>query len=234
MIFRFKNFSLQHHKSSMKVGTDAVLLGAWADVENSKKILDIGTGCGIIALMLAQRSNSNIDALDIDKESYIESLENFSSSLWKERLNSYNISLQKFAENKFSEYDLIVSNPPYFKSSFKPEISSRLNARHDVALTTEDLLFYSSKLIKPDGKLCFIFPYEDMEMFKMTANSYGLYCNKSLLIRPNEEGTYIRCILQLEKIKKENIIYEMSIEKDKRHEYTDEYKNLTKDFYIDF
>src|SRR5687768_11535371 len=110
-VFAFKEFSVNQDKCSMKLGTDSILIGAWAKSDRPKRILDIGTGTGVIALMLAQRTNAEIDAIDIEYAAHVQAKENFSASKWSQRLNTFHCSLQEFAPDK--KYDLIVSNPPY-------------------------------------------------------------------------------------------------------------------------
>ena len=123
--FHLKPFSLNHHRSTMKVGTDSMILGTWTSVENINSILDIGTGCGIVSLLLAARSNAQITAIDIDKESIEEASENFNQSPFKERMQSLQIDLNVFSNNTSRQFDLIVSNPPFFVNNLKPEDEKR-------------------------------------------------------------------------------------------------------------
>ena len=137
----------------MKVGTDAVLLGSWVQSENARNILDIGTGSGVIALMIAQKSNAQIDAIDVDENAFQQSCENFYSSPWSIRLNCKHKSLQNYTEEHIGKYDLIVTNPPYFHHASKPFIESRLNARHSDLLTFDELLDGVKKLLNAENNL---------------------------------------------------------------------------------
>lgn len=178
MPFRFKQFSVNDDKSTMKVGTDAVLLGAWADVGEAKSILDIGTGCGVIALMLAQRSGAHVTAIDIDKNSAEQAEENFKASPWS--IEVFNTSLQDFEKGT---YDLIVSNPPFFSNSFLPPKVERKNARHTETLTFDDLMKSVKRLLNPGGRFAVVIPADNAELMN-AANLYGFYCNRKTSVYP--------------------------------------------------
>ena len=150
--FQFKQFTIRHDKCAMKVGTDGVLLGAWAGTESCNRILDIGTGTGLIALMLAQRSKAAIDAIDIEADACLQAQENAESSLFAGRINVFHSDLVDFAQASTHLYGLIVSNPPYFVDSLKCPNLQRNTARHTDTLTLEDLLQYSRKLLAPQGR----------------------------------------------------------------------------------
>ena len=151
--FQFKQFTIRHDKCAMKVGTDGVLLGAWAGTESCSRILDVGTGTGLIALMLAQRSKAVVDAIDIDADACLQAQENAESSLFAGRINVFHSDLVDFAQASTHLYDLIVSNPPYFVDSLKCPNLQRNTARHTDTLTLEDLLQYSRKLLAPQGRI---------------------------------------------------------------------------------
>ena len=144
--FQFKQFTIRHDKCAMKVGTDGVLLGAWAGTESCSRILDVGTGTGLIALMLAQRSKAVVDAIDIDADACLQAQENAESSLFAGRINVFHSDLADFAQASTHLYGLIVSNPPYFVDSLKCPNLQRNTARHTDTLTLEDLLQYSRKV----------------------------------------------------------------------------------------
>lgn len=135
--FQFKEFTVFHDKCAMKVGTDGVLLGAWTECDNCKDMLDIGTGCGLIALMLAQKSAAFIDAIEIDNTAAIQAADNFKNSKWSNRLTIIHKSLQVHANSTSKKYDLIVSNPPFFENSLKTPLASRNIARHNEHLLTK-------------------------------------------------------------------------------------------------
>ncbi len=154
----------------MKVGTDGVLLGAWADCDNAKRILDIGTGTGLIALMMAQRSQAQIDAIEIDEHASEQAIENVNRSPWASRVNVINKSLQDYSKVENKAYDLIVSNPPYFQNSMFAPDKKRTDARHNSNLELEDLLKGAKKLLSNDGKLSIILPYLEGNMFILKAS----------------------------------------------------------------
>ena len=232
--FKFKRFIIKQNNCAMKVGTDGVLLGAWAYCKASTKILDIGTGTGLISLMLAQRSNAFIDAIEIDVNAYTQAKENILNSDWGDRIQIFNISFQDFNSNKSNVYDLIVTNPPYFINSLKANTIERTNARHNNLLTHSELLAGVDKLLTAKGVFCLILPYEQTHDFISMANDYNFYYNKILKVKPTPDKEPKRALIELsrEKIKCEEHI--LIIEKDKRHDYTQQYKDLTKDFYLAF
>jgi tRNA1Val (adenine37-N6)-methyltransferase len=232
--FVFKQFKVLQDKCAMKVGTDAVLLGAWANTIQAKKILDIGTGTGIIALMLAQKSGAKIDAIDIDKDSFIQASENITNSNWKDRINVYQISLQEFAAITESKYELIVSNPPYFIDSSKALEESRTNARHTDLLPYKDLIEGVLKLLQNNGKFYVILPVKEAEIFTKMAEEKKMYLTKLLKVIPRTDKPIKRHLMRFELLKKNRNESEIVIEKNLRHDYTTEYKELTKDYYIYF
>ena len=232
--FKFKKFTINQNNCAMKVGTDGVIIGAWADCEGSTKILDIGTGTGLISLMLAQRSNAYIDAIEIDKNSFFQAKENILNSDWDNRINIFNISFQNFNKNKSNIYDLIVSNPPYFINSLKANTPERTNARHNNLLTHNELLDGVNRLLTKKGVFCLILPYEQTQGFIKLANKYGLYRNKILKVKPTANKEPKRSLIELRKENLKNEETFLIIEKDKRHDYTKEYKELTKDYYLAF
>ena len=217
----------------MKVGTDGVLLGAWANCENAKNILDIGTGTGLIALMLAQRSNGKIDALEIDEVACKQAKENVENSLWRERINIVNKSFQDFSKTAHKKYDLIVSNPPYFQNSLFAPDEKRTNARHNSNLELEDIID-GAKLLDEEGILSIILPYLEGNMFILKSFEKELYCIRQTKVLPKPNREPKRLLLEFMKIKKPLIEQEIIIELNKRHEYSEAYKNLTKDFYLAF
>ena len=174
--FRFKHFTVWHDRCAMKVGTDGVLLGAWSPVTSgSANILDIGTGSGLIALMLAQRCpKADIDAIDIDCAAIEQARENFSASPWSGRLLARCISLQSFAKETDKRYELIVSNPPYFVDSLKNPDVRRQAARHTDTLDYSDLVYCASKLLSTSGTLALILPAEAREKMMYYAGESGL------------------------------------------------------------
>ncbi len=234
MSFQFKQFTIEDGQCAMKIGTDGCLLGAWADVANAENILDIGTGSGIVAIMLAQRSNSIIDAVEIDNSAYNQSCENFSKSPWAERLNVFNISIQEYVKSSNKKYDLIVSCPPYFLNSMKAADKKRNLARHTDSLTFEELLFCSLKLLKPDGKFCVMIPFDLNKLFCNKALIEGYHVSKFTDVIPKAGKAPLRILLQMERAKKSIINDSITILDEEGKLYTDEYKKLTGEFYINF
>jgi len=232
--FKFKQFTIYQDNCAMKVGTDGVLLGSWADCENAKSILDIGTGTGLIALMLAQRSNSEIDAVEIDDLACMQAKENIAKTDWKDSIQIINTPFQNFSKSIDKKYDLIVSNPPYFQNSLFAPDKKRTDARHNSNLQLDELLSGALELLADNGALSVILPYLEGNFFILKASELGLYCTRqtNVLPRPNKEPK--RLLLEFMKIKKPLVEQEIIIELNKRHEYSDAYKNLTKDFYLAF
>ena len=236
--FTFKQFKIYHDKCAMKVGTDGVLLGAWADCKNATNILDIGTGTGLIAIMLAQRSDAQITAVEIVQEAFEQAIFNVNNTEWKARINVQNIRFQKFANNfneqKKSLFDLIVSNPPFFSNSLKPPKEKKKLAKHNDSLPFEDLIFGVNKLLSKNGKFAIILPFDAYENFIKLCLSVNLFCNKITFVKPNPKKEPKRVLMEFNKNKKELFTEILTIEIDKRNIYTAEYKEITKDFYLNF
>lgn len=229
-MFQFKQFSIVQEKSAMKVGTDGVLLGAWVPVHEKKNILDVGSGTGLIALMLAQRNlEANIDAIEIDDAASLEATFNFNKSPWSERLK---LTKASFLDTTISQkYDLIVSNPPYFTDSFKEQASQRTLARHVGTLTFEVLLQRSFEFLTNQGMCAFIIPYKEESTFVALAESIGFYLKKRTRVKGREGIPYKRSLLYLSKEKCNCEEDELIVEID-RHVYTQDYINLTQPFYL--
>lgn len=218
----------------MKIGTDGVLLGAWAAVEQRPfAILDIGTGTGIIALMLAQRSHAEVvDALEIDDDAYEQAVENFEASPWGDRLFCYHAGFMEFVEEmEDEEYDLIISNPPFYSEDYKSDNQQRDVARFTDALPFEHLLYGTSKLLATNGKAAFIIPYREEANFLGIASQVGLFANRITHVKGTPDSKIKRSLIELSfvegAIKTNELIIETA-----RHQYTDEYIALTKAFYL--
>lgn len=231
--FRFKKFTVYHDKCAMKVGTDAVLLGAWADTSFCRNILDIGTGTGIIALMLAQRSQATVEAIDIDKEACVQATENAAASPYTERIKVIHASCADFAaSNQQKRYDLIVSNPPYFINSLKCPDNKRTVARHTDTLLLSDLIREAQTLLSLSGRIALVLPYERLEEVKALASANHLYICRQTDVIPTPGAAPKRLLVELstteENIKNRDTL---TIE-EARHQYTPEYIALTKEFYL--
>jgi tRNA1Val (adenine37-N6)-methyltransferase len=230
--FNFKQFTIRQEKSAFKVGTDGVLIGAIADISKAETILDIGSGTGLISLMLAQRSEALITGIEPDSESCSQSMENVGHSPWHNRIKIVNTDLQNFFPGT-GIFDLIVSNPPYFTDSLKNPDPRKSAARHNDSLSTDELLKGVVRLMKDSGRFLVIMPYVEGNIFIAEANKYGLFCNGIVKIRPLPGAEIRRLILTFEKIKKNPVEKFLTIEHG-RHEYTEDYINLTKEFYLKF
>ena len=205
----------------MKVGTDAVLLGAWVNVNNAKSILDIGTGSGVIALMLAQRSDAFIDAIEPDATSAEQAKENFKSSPWRERLRVFNKTLQ---ECDTSGYDLIVSNPPFFSNSLLPPTPARKTSRHTETLSFEDLISSAKK-----GRLAIILPTAEGDQFRKLALQHRLYCNRSLAFYSRRNKPQERWLMEFSSKETEMSSEDLVLYEDKDR-WTTGYASLVNDF----
>ena len=231
--FSFKQFTIYQDKSTFKVGTDGVLLGASADITGVGTILDVGTGTGLIAIMLAQRCNATIIAIEPDYDSFIQTSENVEICKWHDRINVEHTRIQDFNPEP-GKFDLIVINPPYFNNSIKNPDPRKSAARHNDYLTSDDILSNISRLLKEDGRLQLIMPYVEGNIFIAEAIKYGFYCNRILKIKPLPASDIRRLILTFSRSKEKTSESFLTIEHGKRHEFTEEYINLTKDFYLKF
>lgn len=233
--FEFKKFKIRQDKCAMKVGTDAVLLGAWVIPNGSTKILDIGTGTGIIALMLAQKSNAAIVAIDIDKDSTEQAKLNVAESSFASQIQVQHISFQELSSTSTQKFDLIVSNPPFFVDSLKSTNDGRTMARHNDLLSFEDLLRGVKKLLSEKGKFCLILPKNEAMLFRDLAKTKGLYLSKLMRIRTRpEKDSEKRHLMQFEFKETEFSESTLVIEADSHRNYTEEYKKFTQDYYMKF
>lgn len=232
--FQFKQFSLEQDRCAMKIGTDGVLLGAWTPIENNPfSILDIGSGTGVIALMLAQRSNAEqIDALEIDEEAYEQSVDNFENSPWSDRLFCFHAGLDEFVEEPEDEYDLIVSNPPFYTDDYKSDNEQRDLARFADAMPFEDLIEAADLLLSENGILAVIIPVKEEENFLALAKEYELYPLKITRVKGTATTEIKRSLLAFSRYEKIAFPIDELIIETSRHQYTPEYIELTKDFYL--
>jgi len=233
--FAFKQFTIRQDRCAMKVGTDAVLLGAWVKTYGVRHALDIGTGTGVIALMLAQKSGAEIDAIDIDAEAAEEAAFNVQQSPWKDRVHVYHQSLQEFQSTSEQRYELIVSNPPYFVDSLPAGDAPRTAARHTVYLPYEELIQGAANLLAKDGKFCVILPAKEGVAFQELASQYGLHITRMTKVKTTPEKPEKRLLMQFSATPKAQVSEStLVIEQDGRHQYTEEYKELTKEYYLNF
>ena len=229
--FRFRHFTIHQDKCAMKVGTDAVLLGSWIHPGPAERILDIGTGTGILALMMAQKSQALIDAIDIDEGAFFQARENAMISPWFSRLSITKISFQQFADSTPRQYDLIVTNPPYFHEASKPAEEARVQARHSDLLPFEELIDGVKKVLLPNGRFCMILPLKEGMEFMDLAQGKGLFCHHLLRVKTRADKPAKRILMEFDShyglIRDEEIIMR---EEDTR--YSKAYEDLTSDYYI--
>lgn len=234
-IFRFKQFDVEQKGAAMKIGTDGILLGAWTPLDPSiSSILDIGSGTGLLGLMLAQRSSvETIDAIEIDGNAYEQTVDNFEASPWNDRLFCYHASFAEFVDEIDQQYDLLISNPPFFKNTFKTNESSRNLARFQDALPFEELLAGANNLLKKEGKLFLIIPYYEEEEVVETAKKNYLFPEKITRVKGNPTAAFKRSLIFFGRKKVSFAENELFIEYE-RHQYSESYRELTKNFHTIF
>lgn len=233
-LFQFRQFAILQDRSAMKVGTDGVLLGAWASVEGAKTILDIGTGTGLIALMLAQRApGALVHAVELDGDSADQATQNAAASPWGERIKVFHSAIQEYAQGCSVRYDLIASNPPYFRRSLKSPDQARNRVRHAEALSFGDILNVVRGLLAPEGRFCLILPPEEIKAFENTAISFGLYSTRIRNVHSMPGKPVERVLMQFEK-RSQPPVYEpaMVLHLDDPGERSPEYSSLTEAFYL--
>lgn len=230
--FHFKHFSMMHSHSTMRIGTDAVLLGRWVDVSPADTVLDVGTGCGIIAMMLAQRGAAHVDAVELDDDSASEAALNFKVSQWRDKMCAYNADTKSFDNG--TRYDVIVSNPPYFVNSSKCDEDRRSMARHSgMTLSFEDLLSAAKRLLKDDGRFSVVLPQREETNFIKEASRFGFCLKRKLDIIPVEGLPYNRVNLEFVRDRaKMDCVKESFVIRYADGTFTDEYNTFLKDFYL--
>lgn len=230
--FKFKQFSINQDLCAMKVGTDGVLLGAWSDT-SSKNVLDVGCGSGVISLMIAQRNaECLIDAIDINENAYKQTVSNIEVSPWGDRITVHKTSIQDFKTNK--KYHLIISNPPFFENAFKAPDKDKNIARHTDELPFNDLIKSVTSLLHKDGIFSLILPIESAEKFENLALNFELHLIRKCTVYPNGNKKAKRALMSYSFNYNETAFSTLTIETETRHQYTEEYRNLTKDFYLKF
>ena len=229
--FHFKHFSLYHHRSTMKVGTDAILLGRWIEVKPTDVVLDIGTGCGLLPLMLSQKGVAHVDAVDIDKASIEEASINFEASQWSDHLKAYCTDVVDFQPDK--KYDLIVSNPPFFNRFSQCDSERKSRARHnDAGLSYATLCREVSRLMQLEGRFAVVLPFDVSDLFLEEAEKVGLYVHKHMTIIPIEGREPNRVNLELEFSKNDVIQEETFVIRDADKRFTAQYNEFLKDYYL--
>lgn len=231
--FKFKQFTIQQDRCAMKIGTDGVLLGAWVSLENNpESVLDIGAGTGIISLQLAQRSFAEtIEAIEIDEDAFEQSVENFEASPWGDRLFCYHASAQEFASEVEEEYDLIISNPPFYSDDYKSNDKARNTARFTDTLPFKDLAIFAFQFLSEKGIFALILPRKEEENFISIASEVGLFPKRICRVKGTMTSEVKRSLLEFS-FKKNTVKIEELVIEISRHNYTKEYIDLVKDFYL--
>jgi len=232
--FRFRQFTIYQDRSVFRVGTDGVLLGACSDLSAGSRILDVGTGSGLIAIMAAQRTSGRIVAIEPDHDAFLQAAENIGNTAWKDRIELLELSLQDYCRKTRLRFGTILSNPPYFRNSLKSPDPARSGSRHNDTLSSRDLLEGSSVLLTEEGSLQVILPYAEGNLFIAEAVESGLFCTGIIKVKPKPSGAVKRLILKFERHRKSVREKFLTIETGIRHQYTEEYKEITKEFYLQF
>jgi tRNA1Val (adenine37-N6)-methyltransferase len=230
--FYFKQFHVRHDRCAMKVGTDGVLLGAWTKAHTPNRALDLGTGTGLIALMLAQRfPTTAIDALEIDSQAAAQAAENFLESPWGERIRPITANFKDFKPPH--KYELIVCNPPFFSTEHPSPNAERALARSVTHFSLADFFQRCFDWLQPFGSLQLIFPFEDFDRWRDEAMHAGFYLNHCTKVQGHVDAPFKRVLAIFEKVEKPTVVDTLIIETG-RHQYTDDYKKLTQAFYLNF
>ena len=232
MTFRFKQFSVEDDRSTMLIGTDAILLGAWAEPSIAKSILEIGTGCGVISLMLAQQSNAHIDAIDIDEESVKQAESNFRQSPWNDQLHPQLISLQEFTVKSGKQYDLVITNPPYFIDSLQSPSEKKNRARHTTKLSRNELIKSIRSLLKPEGDFLIILPFEESRKLSVLAEEEGLTLRKQMNVSPKAGKPFNRILSSYCSFICESATSEDLVIRGSDNRFTREYITFTNPYYL--
>ena len=232
--FFFKKFGMFHHRSTMRIGTDAVLFAQWVPIFESDYVLDVGTGSGIIPMILSQKNANSVDAVELDTDSYEEAKLNFSISVWSDKLNVFNKDVRIFADEVNKKYDLIVSNPPYYASDVKPIKEKKVMARHVSTLSFRDLLFSAKKMMKENSRFALVLPFYESRLFIKEAEQLGFYLQKEMHIIPIEGKDANRVNMQFVLNEVNKLETEYFTIRNKDYSYTEEYKTFLKDYYLDF
>ncbi len=231
--FKFKQFSINQDRCAMKIGTDSVLLGAWTSVDHKPfSVLDIGAGTGVLSLMIAQRSHAEtIEAIEIDDDAFEQCAENFEDSPWNDRLYCFHASLLEYVEAVNDEFDLIICNPPFYSEDYKTENKSRDLARFNDAMPFKHLIFAAVNLLSENGIFSIVIPHKEEANLIDLASTVGLNPIRILRVKGHPDSEIKRSLLEFSfedtNVKTAELVIETS-----RHQYTENYINLTKDFYL--
>ncbi|MGB3404180.1 MAG: methyltransferase [Microcoleaceae cyanobacterium] len=231
--FQFKQFTILQDRCGMKVTTDGVLLGAWTNPNGVGRILDIGTGTGLIALMLAQRCTAQIDGVEIDGSACLQAQENVARSSWQHQVKVYHSSLQDYTLNCPHLYDLIVCNPPFFTNVSKAATPARTLARHNDKLTLTELFFAVNRLLTKEGRMTMIYPYIAANQLKENIKPFGLFLNKIVALKTTPQAQPKRILIELSRqpvcLSEQSLVVQTN-----QHHYTPEFIELVRDFYLKY
>ena len=229
--FRFKQFSVTDEKSAMKVGTDSVILGCWVKPARATRILDIGSGCGILALMMAQQSDAQIEAVEIDEISAVEAVGNYRRSIWSNRILQHQLSFQQFVGSGPGSFDILVSNPPFFQNSLKAPDNRRSASRHTDSLPTSDLMKGAGEILDKNGRFYLIFPAGQENYILQEAENVGFVLHEKLIVIPRPAMEPVRICFafgfQKQVCKEDTLLIRLAT-----GEYSREYYQFTHEFYL--
>lgn len=233
--FQFKQFRINQDQCAMKVCTDSCVFGAYVEVRDARRILDIGTGTGLLALMVAQRSEAVVEAVEINPEAQVQAMQNFTESPWAERLNLHPMPLQEFAHTCQTQYDVILSNPPFFLASLKSDDAAKNTAKHTGDLLFEDILNFAQKHLSPAGKLYLLLPPAEANHFTELAEAHALYLAETLEVYTRTRGKCIRHIQTYTCTPIENpTTNTLDIRQEDGTTYTDDFTKLLREYYLIF
>lgn len=230
--FKFKQFTVYHDKCAMKVGTDGVLIGAWTDVSRAERVLDIGTGSGLIALMIAQRCAAFVMGIDIDEDAVAQARENVMASPWSERITIARQDARVMASECGGKFDVILSNPPYFAEDVKCPEAQRNTARHTDELNFHSLLQAVSALLTDDGAFSVVLPAGVAPDFIALAVKFGLFLNRQTWVHTKPDMPAKRVLMAFTKNKAAQTQVEHLTIETAPKVYTPEFRTLMKDFYL--
>jgi tRNA1Val (adenine37-N6)-methyltransferase len=229
--FQFKEFRINQERSAMKVGTDGVLLGAWAEISHARHILDVGTGTGLIALMCAQRNiEADVHAIEVDDSSAEQAKENVKASKFADRISIEKVALQEFSIT--GSFDAIICNPPFFVDGTRSPAPERKQARHTDSLSVNELLEHSARLVSKEGSLHLILPSDQEERLLTEGVRYGWYLKRLTLVHPNRVKPAKRILVSLTRSMSKELRDHLTIEGEERFDYSTEYQKLTAPFYL--
>jgi tRNA1Val (adenine37-N6)-methyltransferase len=233
-VFQFKQFKIHQNDQVMKVNTDAVLLASWSEVDLADTALDIGTGTGIIALILAQKNTTLIiDAIDIDENAFLQAKDNFKNNDLGKNINAIHCSFQQFLVLSKNKYEVIVTNPPFFSDGPVSQNKQKANFRHTINLQRKVLLEGVVSLLSDQGTFYIILPYDEGIKCISLAENMGLYLNKCTQVFSKKEKNAERLLMKFSKVKHISPEYDnLIIMNETGNEYSVEFKELTKELYL--